>query len=533
VNGARGRWRPWAAAVAVAALVAAWNAWRRHGQVFASLDDESLLLPIALRSADLATYAGDRWLAATARVFSVPYSWLAGALLPAFDDPVVALRWLSLPFHALFLAGTWHAAERIAGRAAAWAALFVCAAPPLDAMVFQPGSALPRDLVFALVPWFVVGADATLARPRLAFRLFLLLGAVANLHPLTALHAAVWLGAICLLRDPSARGLLATGVRALGFAAGAAPYVLQYLSRPAAPGAVDETVYAWRLLSMGGESFGEWTLRMESLLWIAAAAAVAVLAARREGTGASRWFVAGGAAALVLAALGPTIGRFVPALRGVQIARFERIAAWCAFVAAAAGGAALWRARRFVAVAAAAALVAVSVAGPRVLGGVPRRGPVARVGRFIDRRAGVPFEPPAPAGLAERKDASDPSAPEVRGAFLAVCRAAREATPEDALFLVPPEGWGAFRLYARRGVAVTRKEGGAALSFLGASGMAWFRDYAEAVRVYGSGDETAWRGLAQTWGASFAVVDASAHAPPGWPVVFEAAPFRVLAVPPK
>jgi len=527
VIGARDRLRPWAAAFAVAVLAAGWNAWSRRGQVFGPLDDESLLLPIALRQAGMASFVGDRWLAATSRIFSVPYSWIAGALLSAFDDPVVALRWLALPFHAVFLAGTWRLAERFAGRAAAIVAVLLCALPPLGAAVMAPGAALPRDLVFALLPWFVLGADATRTRPRAGVALFLCLGLVANLHPLTALHAALWLGLIELCREPSARGVAAAATRGLAFAAGAAPYVVQYLARPAALGAVDETVYAWRLGSMGGETIGDWTLRMEALLWLAAAAVVAI----RRGAGIPRWFVAGAAVAFVLAAVGPTLGHFVPTLRAVQLARFERIAAWCALVLVAGGAAAAWRARRFAMVAVAAALVAVSVLGPRVLGGVPRRGPIARLGRKLDRDAGVPFESPAPAGLVARADAADPSSPEARDAFLAVCRFARDATPPDKLFLVPPEQWGAFRVYARRGVVVTRKEGGAALSFLGAAGMEWYRDYAAAVRVYASGDAEAWAALAQRRSVWFAVLDSGVPVPPAWPVVFEAAPFRVLAVP--
>jgi hypothetical protein len=527
VNGARDRLRPWAAAFAVAALAAAWNAWSRRGQVFGPLDDESLLLPIALRQTRTAWFAGDLWLAATSQIFSVPYSWIAGALLSVFDDPVVALRWLALPFHAVFLAGTWRVAERFAGRAAALGAVLLCAVPPLDAAVLAPGAALPRDLVFALLPWFVLGADATRDRPRASIALFLCLGLVANLHPLTALHAALWLGLIGIFRDPSARGVVAAATRGLAFAASAAPYVVQYISRPAYPGAVDEMVYAWRLGSMGGETIGDWTLRMEALLWLAAAAIVAI----RRGAGIPRWFVAGAAVAFVHAAVGPTLGHVVPVLRAVQLARFERIATWCALVLIAGGAAAAWRARRFAPVAVAAALLAVSVLGPRVLGGVPRRGPVARLGRKIDRDGGVSFEPPAPAGLVARANVADPSSPEARDAFLAVCRFARDATPPDKLFVVPPEQWGAFRLYARRGVVVTRKEGGAMLSFLGAAGMEWYRDYAGAVRVYASGDAADWTRLAQRSGASFAVVDAGVTSPPAWPVVFEAAPFRVLAVP--
>jgi hypothetical protein len=533
VSATRDRLRVWAAALAAAGLAAAWNAWSRGGQVCGPVDDETLLLPIALRHAELATYEGDRWLAATARVFSVPYSWIVGSLMASIDDPIVALRWLALPFHAVFLAGTWRVAERDGGPAAGLVAMLLCLVPPLDRIVLAPGGGLPRDLVFALLPWFLLGADATLARPRAGLWLFAGLGLVANLHPLTALHAAVWLGAIGLVRDPSPRGLVAALMRGLGFATGAAPYVMQYLARPAAPGAVDQAVYVWRLGSMGGESVGSFALRMETVLLLGAAAAVVVLAWRKDGGRWPKWFAAAAALALVLAALGPTLGRFVVPLRAVQLARFERIAAWCAIVLLASGGVAVWRAGRKRSVVVAAVLVAAAAWGPWLLGGVPIRGPLARLGRKLDRSSGVPYEPPAPPGLAVRKDVADPSSPELRDAFLSVCSLARAATPEGALFLVPPEKWGPFRVYARRAVAVTRKEGGAALSFLGAAGMRWFDDYAEAVRVYASGDEAAWKELAGRGGASFVIADAGTRAPAGWPVVFEAAPFRVLAVPAK
>lgn len=502
------RWRVWATAAALAIAAAVWNASTRRGQLCGPVEDETLLVPLALKQAGLATYAADTWLARVGPVFSVPYSWLLGHLLAAVDDPVVALRWLALPFHAVFLAGVWRLGERIAGRGAGPLAAVLCALPPVAAFVLAPGAALPRDLVFALVPWFVVASDAVRGRAG-GTVLWFALGVVANLHPLTALHAAMWLAVMDLARDHSPAALRPLATRGLGFVAGASPYIAQYLSRPAASGAVDEAVYSWRLGPMAGETWGPWATRMEPLLWLAAAAAVLVSAARRDDVRIPRWFVVGGAAALVLAAIGPIAGGAVAPLRPFQFARFERFADLAAIVVLAGGALAAWRARRQVALAGAAVLAAVALWGPDVLGDDAGRGPLGRAGRAIDRRAGVPPVPPPPAELASRGSV-DPTSAADRDDFLAVCRFAREATDAGALFLVPPENWGPFRVYARRSAVVTRKEGGAALSFLGGAGMQWFRDYEKAVAAYAGGGAAA---LAASGRADYVVLDDASEGP--------------------
>lgn len=524
-------WLPWAVAILLAGGAAAWNASAHGGEVMGPVSDESLLVPLALRQAGLASYAGDRWIEATSGVFSVAYSWIVGTMLRSIDDPVVALRWLALPFHAVFLAGSWRFTERIAGRAASALATGLLVLAPFGPACLAAGGALPRDLVFALVPWFLVALDDLDNRTSwLAPVLFLLLGIVANLHPLTALHLAGLMLLAGLVLDRTARASRSALVRGAAFLLGASPYVVQYLARSAAPGALDETVYAWRLGAMAGETIGPWTLRMETLLWTSAAAAVLLFVSRKDGLRLPRWGVRCAAVALLLAALGPTLGRFVAPLRAFQFGRYERFAEWFAAVLVATGAVAAIRTRRFVALAAAALLLAVAIWGPGLAGGVAGRGPIARLGRSIDRRAGVPFEPPRPAGLASRA-APDPTSPANREAFLAVCRFARQSTPEDALFVVPPEHWAPFRAYACRGALVTRKEGGAALSFLGARGMDWFRDYAGAVGVFAGGGEEDWMSLAGT-GAAYAIDDGAAAAP-AWTVAFAAGKFRVLAAPRK
>jgi hypothetical protein len=81
-------------------------------------------------------------------------------------------------------------------------------------------------------------------------------------------------------------------------------------------------------------------------------------------------------------------------------------------------------------------------------------------------------------------------------------------------------------VYARRSVVVTRKEGGAALSFLGGAGMRWYRDYEEAATAFARQDAA---GLAARRRADYVVLDAASETP----AVFRSGRFAVLAVPAK
>lgn len=496
--------------------------------VFGPVADESLLVPIALRHVDPALFPGDVWLSTTAPIFSLAYSRLIGTLLGWIDDPVVALRLLSLPFHVVLVAGTWRIAERSAGRKAGWvAALLVLIPLAFAELVFAAGSALPRDLVFAALPWFLLAVlDTPSARRVAGPAVFLGLGVLANLHPLTALHFAALLLVVGLVLEPTPRGLVAAVLRGLAFVAGAAPYVLQYLGRPAAAGAVDPVVYAWRLSGMAGETLGAWGLRMEPLLWLAVAAFVAV--GLRGLRTLPRWLLAALAVSMILASLGPTLGRIASFLSSVQLVRFERIAAWLLAIVAVQVLARPGNPLR--ALAALGIVAGVSVSG--MVGAASPHGPVSIAARWVDRNRGVPYAAPRPPALVARI-APDPTSDLNRSAFLGLCESARTSTLPGDLFLVPPENWGSFRAHARRAVAVTRKEGGAALSFLGAGGMAWFEDYADAVRVYAEGDEAAWRALAERWHARYVVTDETTSAPPWHELPSTSGPFRILEVPSK
>jgi hypothetical protein len=164
------------------------------------------------------------------------------------------------------------------------------------------------------------------------------------------------------------------------------------------------------------------------------------------------------------------------------------------------------------------------------------RGPFATLVRSLVRAPESPnSSKEMPPELVVRSTPGDPSAPRTPSAtsdFLDLCRFVRTGTAEGALFLVPPEEFGAFRVYARRGIVVSRKEGGFALSFLGGRGTAWFEQYARVVRTYAGGTEDDWQALVAETGAGYAVLDPGASAPAAWAEAYRNQTYRVVSTGP-
>ncbi|MCG3134618.1 MAG: hypothetical protein HMLKMBBP_01932 [Planctomycetes bacterium] len=515
-----------------------------RGAVLPWLSDEALLVPIAMRHADPSLFAGDRWLDATAPIFSTWYSALLSAATRLAGEPTAALAALSLLRSVVHLAGIWRlAAAWTGGRAAepaGFAAALASAVLPEVAVRTDwgpgAGTALPRDVVLAALPWaalLLLGDGTRAPALRRTGVVFAALGVAANVHPLTAAHVALLVGSGALVLHAEFRRPASMAVAAAGFAAGAAPYLVRFAGLERGEGVADRVVWTWHLQTMAGEIPTEVAAKMEAPLLAAVAAALGWRAASRGGAPASRtasslvWF------AVVIAAVGGILPHAAEWTSQLLLGRFHRIASILALAWVVAAAARLAAQDRRAAAALCASSLLVASASPfvtsRIAGGKAR--PLATIpARMLERRLGISSGRPWPADLPHRDGAADPSAPGERPAFLAVCAfAAKETSPGDS-FLVPPETWAPFRAHAARGAAVTRKEGGAALSYLGARGMDWYRDYRDAVACYKDGDAAAWRALAAKHRATWAVTDRGTAAPP-WPVAFESGPYRVLRVP--
>jgi hypothetical protein len=537
--------RAWCAGTALALLAAALHAATHRGEILGGLSDETLLVPLARKAWDGRLYADDAWLALAEQVFSRTYSYLLGAVLRVADDPVVALRLLAFPFHAVFLAGSFRVVERAAGVGRAWAAVVALTfVPLLLGAALAPGAAgplaasaaLPRDLVFALVPWIWIARESVVTgppRPRLL--LFLCVGLLANVHPLTAVHLAAVLLLLEAMRHPLGASLRRAAACAAAVAVGALPYAIQWLRFPRTPGAAPREVLLWRIEGIGADTPALWTGRMEMPVLLVAAACVLGRGRAEPGLHNLRRLAL---VALVLAALSPLFHAVVP---GIQFDRLTRLALWTAIVLLVAEFSFALEARDFGAIAVATALAAVGIGGRaamRASTGVDR-GPFERVARWAERSQSGEGET-RPELVPERPRPGDPSLDPARtAAFLDVCAWFRTTTgpvvpPTEwrhPLVAVPPEDFGAFRAYSCCGAVVTRKEGGFALSFLGGRGQQWFDAYRDAVTAWGSRDPAALASWAQARHVPWAVLDAGRRAPEGWSEVHAAGPYRVFRVP--
>jgi hypothetical protein len=114
-------------------------------------------------------------------------------------------------------------------------------------------------------------------------------------------------------------------------------------------------------------------------------------------------------------------------------------------------------------------------------------------------------------------------------AFLDLCRWAQVHTDHDALFLVPPDGFASFRIYAQRALFVTFKDG-AVTVFSGRLAEDWYARYREAERLYETFQPQAVIALSSRHGARYAVQE-TAHDAIDLPVAYENHRYRVYSVP--
>ena len=371
--------------------------------------------------------------------------------------------------------------------------------------------------------------------------LYLALGVLVLLHPLTAIHI---IGIFVLLDVWGQRlgvALRRVGVRASLTLVGASMFIFQWIFlrvRVATPGEVPREVMQWRIDGIGATSPSVWMKSMELALWLVAAAFLVGWGRR---TAATRTLRIAALVALGLAALSPAFNLVVA---GIQFDRLARVAVWFAVVIAAIDLPAAWAARDRRALAAAAVCVAAAIGGHAVVRAATTpetdRGVLEWVVRRVEVKMGIDDGPKSEI-VPDRPRPGDPSLdPVLAQHFRDVCAWARAETPKDALFAVPPEDWGAFRAYAARGVVVTRKEGGFALSFLGGRGNAWLAEYREAVAVYADRNPERWADWSGPRWFEYAVLDDVLPAdaapdappetplPPGWQELRRFGPFRVV-----
>jgi hypothetical protein len=513
--------------VPIGILLAAWalfvgRYWRHWDRFVGGTHDESLWLALALRWTDASLFPRDPFVTSVMPAFPTAYAALMGWLLQIWPDPGTVLLVASSALLLIYAAGVYWLVEQVVGHCVtalliavvAFRVSFDLAGTGWGIFV---GNAPPRSFVFAAVPWVLGWFFRVADRPRRLLLLGLAIGLLGNVHPLSVLHVALLLGGALLLAP--GRGPRVLGVAALagGLTVGMLPYLLQWLR------ARDVTALPMEIVRYraGPQSFPAWEAIGAGLL--ASYLPLALLAlggwwvSRAEtDRRAARWIPWLTGAAAVGTVAGPALTLAWPRLFAIHLLRLSSYAFLLLLVLAAF----LLRhalSRRsvagIVAGAALAAFLLLTAGGTRIadlggwLGSARWSGPVPAA------TAGVL---PAATGIPAEGD---------RAAFLDLCRWAASATATDALFLSPPGAWSSFRLYARRGLYVTFKDG-AVTVFSGARAIEWFDRERQARRLYEPAHQHELPAFAAARGIDY-VIQARTDRPLDLPVAYENPAFRV------
>ena len=521
--GGRGIIAPAVASLPVAILVVTWalyvgRYWLYWDRFVGGTHDEALWLALALRWTDSSLFARDPFVTAVMPTFPTAYAALMGGLLRLWPDPGTVLLVTSSALLLVYGAGMYRLVNQVVGHrltavliaVVAFRVSFDLAGTGWGIFV---GNAPPRSFVFAAVPWILAWFFRAAESPRRLLAVGLALGLLGNVHPLSVLHVVLMLlGALLLDPAGGSRPLRGAALSA-GLTAGILPYLVQWVRvRDVTPLPMD--IVRFRAEP---QSFPSWEAVGAGLLTSYLPLALLALAgwwvSRGDADrGAARWIVRLTVAVAVGAAVGPLLTLASPRLFAIHLLRMSGYGFLLLLVLAAY----LLRhalSRR----SAAGTLAGAGLAAFLLLtAGATRIADLGPWLRPIHRASAAAGVLPASTGIPGEGD---------REAFLDLCRWAASQTPDDALFLSPPGAWASFRLYARRGLYVTFKDG-AVTVFSGARAIEWFDRESQGRRLYEPAHQHELPAFAAAHGIDY-VIQGLRDRPLDLPLAYENGAFRV------
>lgn len=484
--------------------------------------DEAIWIPLAMKWNDATIFAHDPFVPVVLPFFPVAYTWFMASMLALWPDPGTVLLISSSALLAIYVAGVYWLAQlimehRLAALLIALVSLRVNVDLSGTGWGIYLGNAMPRAFLFAATPWIL---GLFIRRVRSASQLMgvgIVLGLVGNIHPLSALHLYLMMaGAIVLTEGPDTR-LARLGSVSGGLAIGIMPYLFQWLQ------VRDVTPLRMEILRFRADvqSFPGWDVVIRSLLSSYVVPSLIAMIGWRCLKSPQDRDRAGAIARLALVVvictvLGPVLAWLVPRLFAVHLLRMSGyVFLLCLLLSGFVVRALLRRGTGTMTAAGygLALLLFLTAGGGRV-------GEMAQWAAGISSKTMTAFG--ADVGAREGGELD-------KQAFLDLCRWARSHTDREVLFLVPPERFAPFRIYAERALFVTFKDG-AVTVFSGRSAEDWYARYRDAERVYQAFEPAAVIALSQRHGIGY-VVQESARQAVDLPVAYENRRYRVYRVP--
>lgn len=496
-----------------------WFAWDRFVEGTA---DEALWIALAQRWSEPGLFDADPALPALAQFAPPVYVWLTALAVRAFGGPGEFLLVASSVLLLVYATGVYRLAHVVTGHRWASALVAIVALRPNESLAIgwgvYLGSAPPRSFVVAVIPWLVAYWIAARREPRRLLALGLVIGLLGNLHPITGLHLSLVLAGGLLVEVGTAWRVRWRGSAGIlgGCFMGIAPYLLQ-LARRFDPSPFDMALIVERV---GTQVFPSVGAVVESVVFsytipIALAMVGWRAATDPEHREAATTIARLGLVAIVLTALGPLQAWLIPRLFAVHLVRVSGYVYLFALVLA---GMLLARLMSEPRAAVRLAAVGLGVALFATAGGA----------RLPEMRSTATAEPRSAAALWADVRGVGIGIPDKR-AFLDLCAWARVTTDRDAVFAAPPGTLASFRVYARRPLFVTYKDGALLLNFSGTLGSAWRARFDTNARLYATDRGETIVALARGHGIRYVIRERTSP-PVALPVAFENAAYRVYVV---
>jgi len=455
--------------------------------------DEAIYLPAILRNSDPALYAKD-FFVTHFQVASGLFLRVSSALLSlAGGDYRLFLLGSSTALLFIFTSGVFFLVRSLSGSSAAALLSGLLLIRPRSAMAgvgfpVYLGNYQPRIFIDALTPWFFLGFLKAESRSG-----FLLLGAslgfVSWFYPVYPLQLAAFFMLLAVFRK-RVPGALFLG---LGFTAFFAPYYSRDILHGA--GAITpETarILAWRNGDMfypqAGAIFTQFVNNFSLPLALALAGTAAISREVRAQWPVRVLLFSFYAVTALLAA--SFLSYIFSPLGQVLLQRSGRLYHFIFLITGAIGAAALFGEKgKTVHKALYACLITATfiITDPQALFNMP-----------VQKNPHVVYEFP-------------------KAEFLAVAEKAGRLTPPDAIFLIPPDGYNNFSIYAKRGIVVSYKT----LSSLGDPAIIkrWYDTYNSVRAAYASGDINELRAAAHEYSADYILVRNGSFAAADTPVI--------------
>ncbi|MBI4043507.1 MAG: hypothetical protein HY393_01715 [Candidatus Diapherotrites archaeon] len=495
--------------------------------------DEAFQIPMALRVLDNELFSRDVLLLDHEQFYPAPFQWVAAVFIGIFGTIQRAYLVLSTLAFVLFISGLFFLGKtlRCNGTGFAMALFGSVVRPVLGDIGFglSIGRLVPRELVFAFLPWIAIALLLFNRTRKTRYTLagFLVLGILALFNPLASVHAFLvffiaqaWLDRGLVRTSPTHFARI-QGTNIVAFGIGMAPYAWWYLLHASQPASREILEYAWFHLFR--------PLKRDFLVWgyglIPFLAGFFVLMGQERKSLSTltvplAWL---GSGLLVTALFALTVYTpLQPFLMSIQFHRASAVPylflyAFCALLFAR-----LFDEKGVRAKVSALALLFLlfmpwgsafnalfpSAHNQLVLNQVCTN-PVCMELYDLESRAHA-----SPSNDWEN--------------FHALAEFARKNTSKDALFLVPPYDFSAFRAYSERSVVVVRKDGTPSV-FSAGYAEKWLESYKEALNAYASNSLDAFLFLQKKAGVDFIVVDKTLNEL-DLPIVYENARYALYGL---